>query len=260
MSIQTKFCHKCSLELTIDLFYKNRSRSDGLQTCCKSCMKVTNTLSYQRHRKERNKYSAEYQKGEKSKEYRRNWARHKYHTDEEHRKKCIAAVVERERNLLTIDALYKIKHNLRSRLRGVLKMNTSSKSKMLKHVLCCSIPFFKRYIEVQFSKGMNWENYGKLWDIDHIVPISYENSKNEKELIVRFHWSNCQPMWHSDNNSKSNRYISFGDNTPLTNDDYIKYNFPRLLLIFGRIGMCALVHSVPVYPPSHILAISPGRV
>jgi hypothetical protein len=91
---------------------------------------------------------------------------------------------------------------------------------------------------------MNWDNQGKLWDIDHIIPIAYENSKNKNEILSRFHWSNCQSMWHNYNMSKNNRYISFNDNIILTENEYIKYNLPRLLVIFGRIGMCAIVYSV----------------
>ena len=139
------------------------------------------------------------------------------------------------------DPLFKLIFNTRNRLRSALKSRNISKQATTLKYLCCSIPFFKRYIEVQFVKGMNWDNYGKSWDIDHIVPIAYENSINEDEIISRFHWSNCQPMWHNYNISKSNRYISFNDNILLTKIEYIKYNFLRLLLIFGRIGMCVII-------------------
>ena len=146
------------------------------------------------------------------------------------------------------DPLFKLTFDTRTRLRSILKYALNTKSRNISKqtttlkYLGCSIPFLKLYIEVQFIRGMNWDNYGKLWHIDHIIPIAYEDSDNEDEVMSRFHWSNCQPMWHSYNMSKCNRYISFNDNILLTKNEYIKYNFLRLLLIFGRIAMCVIVN------------------
>ena len=53
---------------------------------------------------------------------------------------------------------------------------------------------------------MTWENYGKLWHIDHIIPIKYENPTLE-ETIERLHWSNTQPLYADLNISKSNKFI-----------------------------------------------------
>ena len=55
--------------------------------------------------------------------------------------------------------------------------------------------------------GMSWENYGAVWDIDHIVPIKYQNPTIE-EVIERLHYKNTQPLWKKDNIVKGNRYIS----------------------------------------------------
>lgn len=138
------------------------------------------------------------------------------------------------------DSLFKLILTMRTRLGCALRAQNISKRNTTIKYLGCSIPFLKRYIEVQFRRGMNWYNHGNVWDIDHIVPISYKTSEtdNEDEILSRFHWSNCQPMWRSDNMSKQNKYISFHDNIALSETEYIKYNSLRLLLIFGRIGLC----------------------
>jgi hypothetical protein len=41
-------------------------------------------------------------------------------------------------------------------------------------------PFFgldsgtmKRWIELQFKDGLDWSNYAKSWQFDHIVPVVY---------------------------------------------------------------------------------------
>ena len=50
--------------------------------------------------------------------------------------------------------------------------------------------------------------YGSVWDIDHIVPLKYENPTLE-EIIERLHYTNTQPLWKRDNIVKGNRYISW---------------------------------------------------
>lgn len=41
----------------------------------------------------------------------------------------------------------------------------------------------KKHIEKQFDKKMSWENYGKYWVIDKIIPLSAFNSNEEIKKI-----------------------------------------------------------------------------
>jgi IS30 family transposase len=61
------------------------------------------------------------------------------------------------------------------------------------------------HIEKQFKEGMSWDNYGE-WEIDHIVPLKYQNPTLE-QLVERFHYTNLQPLWATENRSKSNKFI-----------------------------------------------------
>jgi 5-methylcytosine-specific restriction endonuclease McrA len=45
---------------------------------------------------------------------------------------------------------------------------------------------------------MNWDNYGKIWEVDHIYPTSKGGS---------FHYMNTQPLLISENRKKSNKLI-----------------------------------------------------
>lgn len=68
----------------------------------------------------------------------------------------------------------------------------------------------RTHIEAQFTEGMSWENYGK-WHIDHRIPIKYRKDGEApplEEVGRRLHYINTQPMWASENMSKSNRYVS----------------------------------------------------
>lgn len=62
------------------------------------------------------------------------------------------------------------------------------------------------YLENKFIEGMNWENYGTIWNIDHIIPVAY-NNPSKYEVVKRLHYSNTQPLWALENISKGNRYI-----------------------------------------------------
>lgn len=51
---------------------------------------------------------------------------------------------------------------------------------------------------------MAWDNYGE-WHIDHRKPCaSFDLSKEEIKRC--FHYTNLQPMWAKDNQSKSDSY------------------------------------------------------
>ena len=66
------------------------------------------------------------------------------------------------------------------------------------------ISFLKKWIEFQFSEGMNWENYGK-WEFDHVKPFSSFDLKNINEHYICFSWKNLQPLWKCDNILKSDK-------------------------------------------------------
>lgn len=93
---------------------------------------------------------------------------------------------------------------VRKRISSALKKG--SKTKRSIEYLCCDINTFKAHIENKFLEGMNWENYGKIWHVDHIIPINYKNPTLD-EVIKRLHYLNTQPLWASENIIKGNRYI-----------------------------------------------------
>ena len=111
------------------------------------------------------------------------------------------------------DIIVSLRDNVSRRISKALKNVNSVKSDKTVKYLGCSMVDFVKHIEKQFKEGMTWDNYGrssvgnnKHWEVDHIIPINYENPSLEdvKERLV---YSNCQPMWAEENRSKSNRYI-----------------------------------------------------
>ena len=106
------------------------------------------------------------------------------------------------------DIRYKILCSLRSRARllfqGKRKLVTTMK------LLGCSLEFFRDYLELKFTEGMNWDNYGrgwngkgmKEWHIDHIKPCSSFDLSKKSEQLKCFHYTNLQPLWARENLEK----------------------------------------------------------
>jgi hypothetical protein len=68
---------------------------------------------------------------------------------------------------------------------------------------------FKSHVEQQFTEGMTWDNHGNgegKWNFDHRVPLLYGNPDQE-EIERRMNYTNIQPLWAKDNQSKGNRFI-----------------------------------------------------
>jgi hypothetical protein len=65
------------------------------------------------------------------------------------------------------------------------------------------------HLEKRFRDGMNWDNYGPYWHIDHIKPVSHFKfeSKNDFEFKECWALSNLQPLLKAENLSKGNRFV-----------------------------------------------------
>ena len=71
-----------------------------------------------------------------------------------------------------------------------------------------SLKDLMNHLEAQFKSNMTWENYGTLWHIDHIIPISWFKFETTDDAEFEKCWSlsNLQPLLASINLSKGNRY------------------------------------------------------
>lgn len=119
-----------------------------------------------------------------------------------HKEKYTKKSIEYQNNRRKNDLNFKLRQNLRKRLRTAIKNKFKSGSAILD--LGCSIEKFILWLEMYFQEGMNWNNYGE-WHIDHIKPLSKFDLENRDELLKACHFSNLQPLWAKDNLSKGNK-------------------------------------------------------
>jgi hypothetical protein len=83
--------------------------------------------------------------------------------------------------------LFRVELNIRGRLKQYLKQKNITQKNKTYHIVGIEINDLKKHIEKQFTKGMNWENYGVYgWHIDHIIPLCSANDENE--LLKLFHY------------------------------------------------------------------------
>lgn len=107
-----------------------------------------------------------------------------------------------ERSRRKNDPTFKVKQNLRTRLRKALQRGTKTGSAV--RDLGCSIDELKTHLESQFQEGMSWENYGE-WHIDHIKPLAKFDLTDREQFLQACHYTNLQPLWADDNISKGDK-------------------------------------------------------
>jgi hypothetical protein len=103
------------------------------------------------------------------------------------------------------DLNFRIYCRLSTSLRDCLKAVSARKFSKTTDILGCSISDFKLYIESKFEVGMDWDNYGKIWHLDHIIPRALFDLLKQDQVRACFHFSNYQPMFVTENISKSDK-------------------------------------------------------
>ena len=94
----------------------------------------------------------------------------------------------------------KIKKNVRSYIYN--KLNIKTKNTI--EYLGCNYDEYFRWISDN-TNNYTIGNHGKLWHIDHVIPLSCFDLNNEKEQSIAFNWRNTMPLSCKENLSKNNK-------------------------------------------------------
>jgi len=135
---------------------------------------------YLRMHYERNKEKHRDAKALAIKEWRLNNKEHISAYNSDYAKKHRADINKREKNRRDNDPLYKMKLNLRGRIRKSIvdKMGKTT------DILGCSFDEVRKHISNQFREGMSWDNYGE-WHIDHIKPLALAHTEEETYELLK---------------------------------------------------------------------------
>lgn len=212
----TKICGKCKTEKSILNFGILKSALDGYRYDCKECRKEYRNNNKVKIREQQQHY---YKNNkdillQKNKNYRTdniekiNIQRKEYRNREEIK----MHIKEKNKEYLPIKKetiKYKRKTNINFQISEILRSKIHKMIKGYKttyqNIIGCDMYFFKEWIKYRFDENMNWNNLGKYWEIDHIIPINAFDFKNEKDIKVCFHWTNLQPLNCFENKSKSDK-------------------------------------------------------
>ncbi len=172
---------------------------DGCASQCKKCFATTRKNSYLKNKDKRLVYSKEYNKKNRDRkaEYLRLYR-------ENNRDKVRFWGKEAYKERITTDFLYKLKRNLRGRIKAYLKCSGIKRVCTTRELVGADYDIVKKHLEEKFQEGMCWENHGK-WHIDHIIPLS--SAKTEEEMKKLCHYTNLQPLWAIDNIKKGDRVL-----------------------------------------------------
>jgi hypothetical protein len=104
---------------------------------------------------------------------------------------------------------------MRNGFRQFLKQKGCTKTSKTMAVVGCTPQQLRDHLESQFKRGMTWENHGKVWHIDHIVPVSHFGI-TEDEIARAWNWQNLRPLLARQNMSEGNRRSCNQPVLPLT--------------------------------------------
>lgn len=218
----SKVCTKCKIEKELGEF---PPRGTGTHSWCKGCFrdyqreywrknsdrkKRISRLSYVKHRDDKLKKHSKYR--EENRERIREYGKGYYlRTREEHIEAGRIRTKERRH------------HDVQFRLRG--NFSRYFGQQMIKNVIAgvttnriiqrlgYTWGDVIRHLESQFynhpftGEIMSWDNYGKRWEIDHIIPVSSFKFSSWEDGEFKKCWAltNLQPLWKEFNRSKHDK-------------------------------------------------------
>ena len=54
------------------------------------------------------------------------------------------------------------------------------------------IETYRNYIALQFTDGLSWSNFGKAWQFEHIIPMSYFDFANQDDMALCWNFINIR--------------------------------------------------------------------
>jgi len=132
-------------------------------------------------------------------EKKRTHAYKKYYENLEEMRKRARDFMKKKRSQ---DNGFKIKQNISRRIRHLLTKSNSIKKDSTIEYVGCTTEELKEYIESLMTNKMKWDNYGKIWEIDHIMPCSSIDHTDQQQVKRCWHYTNLRPITIYQNRSK----------------------------------------------------------
>lgn len=192
---QLKKCPFCETVKPYSDFGVNKKAFNGVASLCKSCKSDSDK-----------KYRDSPQHRQKNLERKKEYYERTKHTErhkENQRKRNERRDYKEEYQKVATDEFRRFKQRIRQLTNVHLKKRREWVKKESKTVELLGADYFvvKEFITRQFLVGMNWGNHGKVWHIDHVIPLDAAGTDPDK-LKRLCHYENLTPMWWKDNLQK----------------------------------------------------------
>jgi hypothetical protein len=217
-----KLCIKCEniFEVNSTNFYKRKQSKDGFESICKNCKKecdrqykTVNKEKVYTQCREWNKLNKEkivestqnwiQNNTERYKEIKKNaFKKHMSNPENKHKRREYDREYVKQKRQTNIE--YKIKDSVGSIINYHLK---ERKSKSTIEYLGCSIKEYVIYLENMFLDGMDWKNYGVVWEIDHKTPLSTFDLTQKENIFKAFNYQNTQPLFKTTEIAENFGYV-----------------------------------------------------
>jgi hypothetical protein len=202
--MNSKICLKCHKEKNVSQFFYYNKKQGKLMPYCKLCdsnrkkkyidnRPITDKKLCSKCKQEKDISNFSWVKG-----------RNNYYSS------CKSCVAESRRNRRSKINATRRKHrqNPEIRIRDNLQSRFSTlkngyRSKTLIKYIGCPYNFLLGWLEFQFYDNMNFDNYGKIWHIDHCIPCNSFDFSKEDQIKKCFHWSNLRPLKAEKNFTKN---------------------------------------------------------
>ena len=63
----------------------------------------------------------------------------------------------------------------------------------------------RQWFEYQFQTGIGWDNFGEMWQFDHIIPVTYFDFSDVDELKLCWNFTNIRVDQYQKNKDRGNR-------------------------------------------------------
>jgi len=193
--METKICKDCSIEKSLNCFYKKSGRENEWNSYCKECHLTRTNKSRNKNPNTKTRAAKNWQ----------NW-----YVDNKQNKINYNTSYVKER--LKKDPNFKMRMYVSNRIRVAFTKLKGSKQDSIWEKLPYTPEQLKEHLEKQFEPWMNWDNYGNgigCWNIDHVLPQSCLpfNSLEDVNFLKCWSLDNLRPLSSIENIKKSNKIL-----------------------------------------------------
>lgn len=99
------------------------------------------------------------------------------------------------------------------------------------------IETLRQWFELQFTTDLNWDNFGKAWQFEHIVPAAYFDYTSEADLRLFWSFINLRVEKLDAHKSKEQGTSSILSAKPYFQDLYTKTGFSLCLTMLEKLAI-----------------------